>query len=250
MRGVLLLACVGLGSIAGVANATVYTQDANLKDFELGTYATFSNFRSSKIASPFTPTNATLEAGTYLLTAKKLAGLSTDRGWLLATFATATDAVRIYPNSDQFGSPTDGYQYTIEGSNNLTSWTALYDTTGVTGSGEPYTIGSHTGTAPTSVNNVRTSTKNHHVAYIADFTFGTAYKYYALGASTVVMTEGDASEPISRVTLVEISGLGDLNSTHLGIHTPVPEPASWAMMLTGIGALGLFARRRRVQAAV
>ena len=147
------------------------------------------------------------------------------------------------------GSPTDGYQYSIEGSNDLTSWTALYDTTGVTGTGEPYTIGSFTGTAPTNVDNVRTSKKNHHVAYIADFTFGTSYKYYALGESTVAMLEGDGSEPVGRPSLVELSGVGDLNTAGARPLSPVPETASWAMLLTGIGAMGLLSRRRRAQAA-
>jgi len=31
---------------------------------------------------------------------------------------------------------------------------------------------------------------------------------------------------------------------------PVPEPSTWAMLLTGFGSLGLLAARRRLRAAI
>jgi hypothetical protein len=63
---------------------------------------------------------------------------------------------RTAPNIDHFGAQFDGYQYAIEGSNNQTTWTPLFDATSVVGASEPFTLGSFTGTAPTRVNNVLT----------------------------------------------------------------------------------------------
>ncbi len=111
----------------------------------------------------------------------------------------------VFPNIDHFGSPYDGYQYQIYGSNNYGSefptWTPLFDATSVNGAGEPFTLGTFTGTAPSSVNNVLTpgAGPGGTVGYIAQFQFGTAYKYYAFGASTVAFAQTNPDQELSAV---------------------------------------------------
>jgi hypothetical protein len=85
-----------------------------------------------------------------------LPGLPGGNNWILATFSSPTAAIRVFPNIDHFGSQYDGFQYTIEGSNDGTTWTPLFDALTVSGAVEPFTSGSFTGTAPTNVNNVLT----------------------------------------------------------------------------------------------
>jgi hypothetical protein len=251
-RVILLLACAGLiAAAAGAANATVYTSDKNLADFETKTYGTFSNYAGGGMTGfvPYTPTNANLAVATRVFGGKKpVTGLSTTNNWILVTFTDPTASIRIFPMMDHFGSATDGYQYAIEGSNDGTSWTALFDADSVVGTKEPFTLGTFTGTAPTSVNNVLSLPKTSHIGYIADFTFDTAYKYYALGASTQAFLYGDGPEPPSRALKPEFEAVASLATTPGASHV-VPEPAGWAMMLTGIGAMGFVTRRRRAVAA-
>jgi hypothetical protein len=72
----------------------------------------------------------------------------------------------------------------------------LFDATSVTGSGEPFTLGTFTGTAPLQVNNVLTPGANANgvVGYVADFSFGTAYKYYQFGASSFAIAQNPDQE--------------------------------------------------------
>jgi hypothetical protein len=145
----------------------------------------------------------------------------------------------VFPSDDHFGSAFDGYQYSIEGSNDLATWTPLYDTLTVSGSGEPFTIGTSTGIAPIAVNNVLTPGAGPHgtVGYIADFDFGTAYKYYAFGSSTEAFTAGNDLPELSGVAsgeLVTVTGGGG-----------IPEPVTWAMLLIGFGAIGFMIRARQ-----
>jgi hypothetical protein len=237
---------------AGAANATVYTSDTNLADFETSSYGTFSNFRSGGQVSPWTPTNADLVAGHNVFGGRALPGL-TGKIWVLVTFTDPTASIRVFPNIDHYGSADDGYQYSIEGSNTGTSWTPLFDALTVNGAGEPFTLGTYTGTAPTSVDNVRVQKKNHRIGYIADFTFSTAYKYFAFGPSTISEEEADANaayiNPL-KAEEPELSAVASLPASAAPVSGgAVPEPASWAMMLTGIGVMGLLARRRRALAA-
>ena len=74
----------------------------------------------------------------------------------MATFSKAVSGLRVFPSIDHFGSAYDGYQYSIEGGNDGTTWTPLFDAQTVTGSGEPFTLGTFTRTAPFRVNNVLT----------------------------------------------------------------------------------------------
>jgi hypothetical protein len=234
---------------AGQAHATLYTQDPNLSDFAspTSTFATFSNFtgHDAGVTTPtYTPTFTTLNEGLRIFagtfTATGLPTTPAGQNWILATFATPQSEIRLFPNIDHPGA-FDGYQYQIYGSNSLTTgWTPLFDALTVTGSAPHFTLGSFTGTAPTVVNNTLTpgAGPNGTVGYEADFNFGTAYKHYALGASTEAIHSGNVDQEFS-AAIVALA---------------VPEPATWllpAIALAGLfgwrtwGAAWAAARRRR-----
>src|SRR5712664_468330 len=190
---------------------TMYTNDTNIADFtsDISMYATFSNFSNADgcATSPFTPTSAELAGpnACRVYTGTLSAGLPAGNNWILATFPSPVSSIVVFPNIDHFGSPYDGYQYQIYGSNNYGSefptWAPLFDATSVNGTGEPFTLGTFTGTAPSSVNNVLTpgAGPGGTVGYIAQFQFGTAYQYYALGASTVAFAQGNPDQELSAV---------------------------------------------------
>ena len=214
-------------SLATAAAAVTYTSDGTLSDFTAGVtnYATLSNFSSGDTSSPYTPTAASIASGLRVYAGGTVTGL-TGSDWILATFSAPVSGIRVFPNMDHLGAGYDGYQYSIEGSNDGVSWTPLFDALSVTGSGEPFTLGTFTGTAPFSVNNVVTpgAGPGGTVGYIADFTFGSAYRYYAFGASTEAGIAGNIDQ--------ELSGVAS-----------VPEPMTWVLMLIGIGGVGASLRR-------
>jgi hypothetical protein len=241
-----VLATAGSILVAEAASAaTVYTSDPTLGDFASPstTFATLSNFSAGDVSSPYATTFAGLSAGLRVYDGGSLTGLPPTNGWILATFSSPTSVIRVFPNIDHFGTAYDGYQYSIEGSNDLTTWTPLYDTLTVSGGSEPFTIGTFTGTAPVAVNNVLTpgAGPNGTVGYIADFSFGTAYKYYAFGASTEAVVGGNDLPELSGVApgaLVKTTGGG------------VPEPATWTLLLIAFSALGFMIRVKRREVAV
>jgi hypothetical protein len=227
---------------AGTASAaTIYISDPTLGDFASAStnFATLSNFTKGDVSSPYATTFAGLSSGLRVYDGGSLTGLPTTNNWILATFSSPTSVITVFPNIDHFGSAYDGYQYSIEGSNDLSTWTPLYDTLTVSGSGEPFTIGTSTGTAPVAVNNVLTpgAGPNGTVGYIADFAFGTPYKYYAFGASTESVVAGNELQELSGVAS------GDLVKTTGG--GGIPEPFTWAMLLAGFGAIGFMMRGKR-----
>jgi hypothetical protein len=137
-------------------------------------------------------------------------------------------SIRVFPNIDHFGSAFDGYQYTIEGSNNGTTWTPLFDAFTVIGAGEPFTLGTFTGTPPSVVNNVLTpgAGPGGTVGNEADFSFGTAYTGYAFGASTEAINSGNADQ--------ELSGVGALSVA------PVPAPLIGAGIPSALAVGGVL----------
>lgn len=236
-----VLPIVGL-VVAGMAGSTslyaiTYTSDGNIADLTAGIsqYATFSNFGAGDVGSPFTPTSSELAAdGFRVYDGGSVTGLPTDNNWIVATFGSAESAIRVFPNIDHYGTAYDGYQYMIYGSVNGTTWTPLFDTTGVNGSGEPFTLGTFTGTAPTKVNNVLTpgAGPGGTVGYEADFDFGTGYTEYAFGASTYATQSGNADQ--------ELSAVGAF-TPNTGVPDGTPG-GSFALLLAGLGTLALFGR--------
>jgi hypothetical protein len=229
------LALLGMASSAHAA--IVYTSDGNIADFTAGvsSYATFSNFGAGDVGSPFTPTSTEIAAnGFRVFAGGSVTGLSTGNNWILATFTTAQSTIRVFPNIDHLGAGFDGYQYTIFGSNNGLTWTPLFDAITVLGSGEPFTLGTFTGTAPTKVNNVLTpgGGPGGTVGYEADFAFSQSFTEFAFGASTIGFTDGNTDQ--------ELSAVGALGAT------AVPEPAAWLLLLTGLGIFAFYRRRAAV----
>lgn len=197
-------------------HAQTYTSDANIADFTalVPSYATFSNYSANQGCTPttFTPTSAELAT----TGCRVYDGTFTNEGlpannWIIASFSTPVSTIVVFPSIDHFGSAYDGYQYQIYGSNDMSTWTALFNATAVSTGGEPFTLVSFTGTAPTTVNNVLTPQSTGlpagcsgtatpcAVGYIAQFTFSTPYLYYAFGASTVAIAQGNADQELSAV---------------------------------------------------
>jgi hypothetical protein len=209
-----LLCCLALTTQS--AKAQTYTNDPDITHFTSGivNYATFSQYNGIQgcEGSTFTPTSSELMTtgcrffdGTLTGT-----GLSANN-WIEASFSSPVSTIVVFPNIDHVGSAYDGYQYTIAGSNDGTNWTVLFDALTVNGAGEPFTLGTFTGTAPTSVNNVLTpqsvglpagcsgTNTPCAIGYIATFNFSTAYQFYAFGASTEAVNAANADQELSAV---------------------------------------------------
>jgi hypothetical protein len=231
------LSSAALLLVTGAAQATTYTSDTTLSHFFVSNYATLSNFSGGDLSSPTTPTNTTLTQGLRVFAGGSLPGLSSSNNWILATFSSPVASIRVFPNIDHFGAQYDGFQYTIFGSNNGTTWTPLFDAITVVGATEPFTLGTFTGTAPFTVNNVLTpgAGPGGTVGYIADFTFGSAFLDYAFGASTVAIDQFNADQ--------EFSAVGALGPS------AVPLPAALPLFATGLAGLGLLGWRRKRKSA-
>jgi hypothetical protein len=220
--------------LAPLAGATTYTQDPNIADFtsQIVEYSTLSNFSMGDASpSPFTPTSAELATnGFRAWSGGTVVGL-TGTNWIVATFSSPQANIVVFPNIDHLGAAYDGYQYTIYGTNSATFpiWTPLFDAVTVTGAGEPFTLGTFTGTAPTSVNNiVNGGCGEGCVGYEATFNFSQAYQFYAFGASTAGVNGGNIDQ--------ELSGVGT-----------VPEPGSLLLFASGLPWLLTLKRRKRNQ---
>ena len=211
--------------VVPMALATTYTADPTLSDFTAGmTYGTFTVFNSGDVgAPPYTPTTADVNAGLRVYN-------STNNGQVVVQFADPVSVIRVFANIDHLGAAYDGYQYAILGSNDGVTYTPLFDALTVTGAGEPFTLGTFAGTAPTNVNNVLTpgAGPSGTVGYIADFSFAQGYSYYEFVASTVAVRSGNI-EP-------EFSAVG----------TPVPEPTSLLLFGTGLIGIGSKAWKRLI----
>ncbi len=229
-KNLVLAAILAFGFSVSAAQAnTTYTADQTLSDFTSGVseYATFVSAGTNwtnEVSMGTAPTAATIAAG------NRVVGDGNTHP-IVVSFSSAVSNIRVFANMDHLGSSYDGYQYTISGSNDGNNYTQLFDAKTVNGSGEPFTLGDFTGTAPTKVNNISTGAfKNGQTGYIADFSFSTAYKYYEFGSSTVAIASGNADQELSAVAAV-------------------PEPETYGMMLMGLGLMGFVARCRKNQQA-
>jgi hypothetical protein len=73
------------------------------------------------------------------------------------------------------------------------------------------------------------------------------------GSGTLSLTFGSAPGSITLSDFVDryqsIEGAGNVTSA-VGVHTTVPEPATWGMMLLGFAGIGMALRRRRRSGAL
>jgi hypothetical protein len=211
---VVIVLCAGFE-----ACATTYTNDTTLSDFTNGvTFATFTNRAALSGDLPGdTPTVATINVG------NRVYG-NDNSPPILVSFGSPTANLRVFANIDHFGSAYDGYQYTIAGSNDGATYSPLFDALTVNGAGEPFTLGSFAGTAPTNVNNVLIGSGGGEgiTGYIADFTFGTAYQFYSFRASTVAIQSGNSDQ--------ELSAVGSFG---------IPEPGTCSLALIGLCLVSL-----------
>jgi len=238
-----LMLCAQLSS---AQTQITYTSDPNLGDFtaKVSSYATLSNFGATTQATdgtspiaPFVPTATELAKygyrvynGTLCTSLPEGANPpslcapgtpASANNWILATFEQPVSSIIVFPNIDHYGSAYDGYQYTIAGSNDGVNYTILFDATGVSNGGEPFTLSDFSGTPPTTVNNVLVgypTTGLLHgcaagtngdlcaIGYIATFNFPAAYQYYAFGASTFA-SSGPNPNPDQELSAVGATGV-------------------------------------------
>ena len=210
-----LVCCLALATQS--AKGQIYTSDSDITHFSSGivSYATFSHYNGIQgcEGSTFMPTSSELATTGCRVFDGTLTGngLSGNNNWIEASFSSPVSTIVVFPSIDHVGSPYDGYQYTIAGSNDGVNWTVLFDAVTVNGEGEPFTLGTLTGAAPTTVNNVLTpqsvglpagcsgTSTPCAIGYIATFNFSTAYQYYAFGASSVAVNQGNADQELSAV---------------------------------------------------
>ncbi len=194
--GVVLLA------IAGAAQATVYTSDPNIGDFtaRVTEYGTFTQAASGDVGLPFTPTAASVSAGLRVVGDDAITPI-------VVQFSRPVSNIFVFPSIDHFGTAYDGFQYTIAGSNDGATWTPLFDALTVNGAGEPFTLGSFTGTPPLSVNNVLTpgAGPSATVGYIAQFIFSQPFRFYQFTSSTVANNAGNPDQELSAVGTAPLS---------------------------------------------
>jgi len=168
---------------------------------------------------------------------------------LVWQFGAPKDSVRLYTHQDHyFGGPiTDAFtaaevlEYSIWGCHSTSlggctvqaNWTLLSDPTGsVIGvDGPVYTFA---GSAASTIFRGGSSEFGLVNAYTQDYTFASAYDFYAIRGSTQAMIQNTADP--------ELDAMVAFNRVDVPL---VPEPETYALMLAGLGAIGWMQRRRR-----
>ncbi len=172
---------------------------------------------------------------------------------LVWQFAAPKDSVRLYTHQDHyFGGPiTDAFtaaevlEYSIWGCHGTAvggctvqaNWSLLSDPTGsVIGADGP--VYNFAGTAAATIFRGGSSEFGLVNAYTQDYTFGTAYDFYAIRGSTQAMIQLTADP--------ELDAMVAFNRVDVPL---VPEPETYALMMAGLAALGVVARRRKQSSA-
>jgi hypothetical protein len=197
----------------------LYTQDSNLSDFtsNIGTCATFIQDSYGDKTLPYTPTAASLNSGLRSIG-------NGDSPPIVVRFPSQVSRIRVFPNIDHYGAAYDGFQYSISGSNDATTWAALFDATSVNGTSEPFTLGGFTGTPPLRVNNVLTpgAGPGGTVGYEADFSFSQPYQFYRFGSSTEAIGAGSPDQELSGVCTICTSSSASSSASNFN-GTPIPS---------------------------
>ena len=172
---------------------------------------------------------------------------------LVWQFSDAKDSVRLYTHQDHLSGSADTdfeaqdvMEYSVWGCNGASGacktegeWTLLSDVVAFAdvASGNPtYTFA---GTDPTTIYRGGSGEFGALNAYTRDYTFGTAYNFYGIRASTVSFLANDADP--------ELDALVAFNRVDFP-PPAVPEPETYALLLGGLGILGAMTRRRKQRA--
>ena len=232
-RRLLLLIQAVLVTVASVAQAGTinYTQDPNVQDFTatVQQYATFI----TGSGSPYTPTSAGLESSTPNVIVGHLAPVIVDFG-----AGNQVSKILVFNYIDHIGYAWDAYQpFAIYGSNDDVNFTQLSDALTASpadfpGVDQHFKLDSWTGTPPTLVNNTVSGNNLGYETYF-DFSSSGSFRYYEFLYSTLTQEnigEGEWEE--------ELAGIAAATPA------PTPEPASLALLGTGVIGLGGIVRRR------
>lgn len=134
------------------------------------------------------------------------------------------------------------YKFSITGTQTIDFVLNASPTPPVVDPGNYFVLGPVSGT----INNVATSFDLGFGSSTYFFNFGlinntVGFSFVSTGLSLYTGTEAAPTFKLGSFTLTPNTP----DPVYTLTITPVPEPASWAMLLSGFGALGLMVRRRR-----
>lgn len=165
---------------------------------------------------------------------------------------TALDTVRLYTHQDHFFDPygdfvaQDMMEYSVWGSNDNMTFVLLSDVIGfVAGANVMSPTYTFWGTEPSIIYRSGSAELGTINAYTRDYTFGTAYRYYGIRSSSIsldycgALVQGVSGGPGCIDADPEIDAVA-FNRGPIG----VPEPASTALLGTGLALVALRLRRR------